>query len=278
MGFDIGDVLGAVASPVMGSKIILDSAGVDTAGLFQDAITGGGYSSLKANEQNVALARENRDWSERMSNSAYQRAMADMKQAGLNPMLAFQQGGASTPTTTAPTVSATKMGAGLANTAKTAIELIGGQKNLAADTALKAESADTQKTQRAVNDTTAVKNLANARESNERAKTEGVQRQNLWSTKSRTDAETPGVQAKSQSMQMDTRLQQERYKTDKASQKFDSILERVSNTLGSINSAKKIFMPSIDINTNSNTNKYDPKADYKNTMNSNHPSSPFRRK
>lgn len=46
---------------------------------------------------NANQARITRDWQENLSNTAYRRAMTDMRASGLNPILAYQQGGATSP-------------------------------------------------------------------------------------------------------------------------------------------------------------------------------------
>lgn len=77
------------------------------------AIMQGVYNHIEnsvAMSYNSTEALANRKWQEHMSNTAYQRAVEDMRKAGLNPILAFSNGGASTPGGSAGTISGASMG------------------------------------------------------------------------------------------------------------------------------------------------------------------------
>ena len=88
---------------------MLMQMGYNTLGAIQQGI----YNHIEQNaamSYNSAEALANRNFQERMSNTAYQRAVEDMRKAGLNPILAFANGGASTPGGSGATITGASMG------------------------------------------------------------------------------------------------------------------------------------------------------------------------
>jgi len=101
--------LTSIAGPVMTvAGVATGNPALIAAGVGASAFSASQAQS-DANKTNMQIAQNQMDFQQRNSDTGYQRAVKDLKLAGLNPMLAYSQGPASTPsgatTTVAPTVT-----------------------------------------------------------------------------------------------------------------------------------------------------------------------------
>lgn len=112
---EIASIANALSQANMGSQqkfnknSMLMQMGYNTLGAIQQGV----YNHIEqqtAMKFNSAEAAKNRAWQEQMSNTAYQRTVEDMRKAGINPILAYTQGGASTPAGAQGTIGSASMG------------------------------------------------------------------------------------------------------------------------------------------------------------------------
>lgn len=90
------------------------------------------YGGQQANAANAEQAQKQMDFQKMMSDTSWQRGTADMKKAGLNPMLAYSQGGASSASGAAARME--NVAGPAASSAMQAAQAVAGLSNTAAQT------------------------------------------------------------------------------------------------------------------------------------------------
>jgi len=144
-----GGGLSGIAGPVM----TIAGAATGNPALMMAGVGMSAYSAQQsqeeANRTNMAIANQQMSFQERMANTSYQRVVADLQAAGLNPMLAYSQGGAQVPTGASTQVSPTvKMDQ--VNSALQGAQTMLNAANSAAEVELKGEQTKTQVEQQAL--------------------------------------------------------------------------------------------------------------------------------
>ena len=183
-----------------------------------------------ANEMNREQAEKNREFQAYMSNTAYQRAATDMKYAGINPIMAYSQGGASSPSgSTAQMIAADGMAEGIKGAAGSAMQAAALNKEMEQKDAtieLNKAQADVAKTQVDLNESSAL----------------SIQKDiNRKTVENRMLDETEKTYGKGQ------RNERHQLDIDYKMQDYDNTMKRLNDALGAANSAASVLKPKVQI-------------------------------
>lgn len=210
MGF-LGSLLGGAGGFVMGGPVGA-AVGAGIGGSVDN------YMNTQAtNAANLGIAREQMSFQERMSNTAYQRSMADMRAAGLNPMLAMGGSGASSPSGASATMQSPDS-SGVGSALSSAIEL----KNVSKQFQKMDSEMDLLKAQ---TEQAAASKLAS-----------------LNSAK-KTDLESQAIGSQLQSIRSRGELENKKNVLGIKSAEYDWIMDRVRRESGTINNAVDALNP-----------------------------------
>jgi len=184
----------------------------------------------KASQTNLLSAREQMAFQERMSSTAYQRSMADMKLAGLNPMLAFMKGGASSPSGSSASavpgsVGAAGMGDAVSRASTSARDALALRNELASGESV-----------RALNAASAVAKTSEATLNANNAKVADRNAKNL-------ELASPGVAARSAADVAEAKIRIKRAQSGEDYFKYDEFMKRLQKGLDSVNSAADVVKP-----------------------------------
>lgn len=177
---DIGGAVGSFVNPGIGSLI---GGGLSYLGQ-KSANTANAQQAAQQMAFQEASTKEQMDFQERMSNTAYQRGIADLKAAGVNPMLAYAHAGASSPAGASSTGASAQMqnalGAGVqsgfkgAMTSATIDQMEQQNRNLRATNEQIHAQTDALDTQSALNKVNALKSVAETQLTTQSAKNAAV--------------------------------------------------------------------------------------------------------